>query len=319
MENSVYEVFGVVSPVADTKKILVGDLAPMGQGSNISINDGYVFEYKTLRRILRNIRSQKPTWIHGPSGCGKTELVSQVACRLKRQCHVLSMGEETSIRELLGTFELVPGESGTKTRFKYGSLTAVMQEPHAIIVLDEFNMAPSTVAAQFNRLLETGEIKIPETGEVVKAAEGVCFFVTANTAGGGDESGLYAGSQIQNGATRSRFAGLRVTYMDPKEEVKILRKAYPRLDASVENPASKKTTSELMVQTAGLIRGLVEERQVSLPFTVRNLLEWGDSTLSFQDIREAFRNAYYDMLDGAELVAVDEVFQRVFTTRVEDN
>ncbi|OBS08950.1 AAA family ATPase [Acidihalobacter prosperus] len=314
MSISLYDAFGVTSPVADTKQIPLDKICPLGDHEQVQPDPNYVFEYRNLKRVLKNINNRKPMWIHGPSGCGKTELMVQVGARLKRPVHVISIGEETSLRELLGTFELKAAESknGFETAFRYGALTQAMREPGAIVVLDEFNMAPSTVAAQFNRLLETGKITIPETGETVMAADNVTFVVTANTAGGIDESGIYAGSQAQNGATRSRFAGLRVNYLPPDLEEQIITRSFPRINAVVELPETNKTLSSLMVETACAIRSLVAEQEVSLPFTVRNLKEWAGSTLAFRDIGEAFADAYFDMLGETERTAVGEVFQRMF-------
>ncbi|APZ42514.1 AAA family ATPase [Acidihalobacter ferrooxydans] len=319
MSITLYDAFVVTSPVADTKKIPLDKVCSLGNCEQVEPDPNYVFEYRTVKRVLKNIGTRKPMWIHGPSGCGKTELMVQVGARLKRPVHVISMGEETSLRELLGTFELKSAESknGFETAFQYGALTQAMQNPGAIVVLDEFNMAPSTVAAQFNRLLETGEITVPETGETVKAADNVTFVVTANTSGGIDESGIYAGSQAQNGATRSRFSGLRVNYLPRDLEEQIIVRSFPRINAVVQLPETNKSLSALMVETAIAIRSLVADQEVSLPFTVRNLKEWAGSTLAFRDIGEAFTDAYFDMLGETERTAVGEVFQRMFGWNLE--
>lgn len=317
--QSLYEVFGVESPLTDTRAIPLDKVCTLGNDTRVEPNPSYVFEYKSLRRVLKNLRARKPLWIHGPSGCGKTELMRQVGARIRRPVHVISMGEETSIKELLGSFQLTAAESknGFETSFRHGALAQAIQTAMAIVVLDEFNMAPSTVAAQFNGLLETGEIVIPETGEVVRAAEGVTFVVTANTPGGIDEAGIYAGSQIQNGATRSRFAGLRVSYLKPELEEKIIINNYPRINAVLDLPETTKTLSTLMVETAAAARSLVDNHEVSLPFTVRNLLEWASSVLKLKDIGDAFADAYYDILSPSERVPVGQVFQRIYGWNLE--
>lgn len=318
MEQTLHDAFGVESPIADTKKIPLTAVAPLGDVED-EPDPAFQFEYRPLRRTLKNIAQRKPIWCWGPSGCGKTEYFIQVAKRLKRPCRVISFGEETSLRELLGTFSLVGNETGTgfETRFRYGQLAKALRTPLAIIVLDEFNMAPATVSAQFNRLLETGEITVPETGEIVRAADGVTFAATANTPGTMDESGIYAGSQTQNGATRSRFAGLRMHYLPAEKEEKIVTQAYPRLNAVIEMPDTVKSSSALMVECGNFCRSLVDDGTVSLPFTVRHLKEWAKGSLLLKDIRDAFADAYYDLLAPSEASSVGEVFHKVFGVRLE--
>lgn len=342
MAQSLFDAFRVESPNTDTRKIPLAKVVPMGTAATITPDPKFVFEYAPLRRALKNIGERKPIWCWGPSGCGKTEYFIQIAARLQRPCHVVSFGEETSMRELLGTFELSGEEEapeeirdsgvrgliqavgqlarrgfGVKTRFRYGHLVRAIQDPMAIVILDEFNMAPPGIAAQFNRLLETGELTIPETGETIRASDQVMFVVTANTPGSMDETGIYAGSQTQNGATRSRFAGLKMNYLPAAREEELINLAYPSLNAAIQLPDANRPVSQLMVDVANGCRTLVNEGQVSLPFTVRNLKEWSKSSLLLRDVKDAFADAYYDLLSPSEAVPVGEVFHKVFGTRME--
>ncbi len=345
---SVYDAFGVESPVANTREIPLKKLVPVGNHTKIQPDPAFVFSYPELRRALTNIARRQPIWVWGESGCGKTEYFRQIAARIQRPLHIISCGEEMSVRELLGTFELVgenPSESeqdnedagsknplramasamaamakrglGMKTRFRYGLLPQAIRTPGALVMFDEFNMAPPSVAAQLNRLLETGELFIPETGERIKAADHVVFIATANTNGGADSSGIYAGSQVQNGATRTRFTGLKMSYLKPEQEVEILRRNYPSLDNAVQLPESTQTITEVMVETANSLRVLVSEGEVSLPFSVRQLKNWGQGILLYRDVVTAFKDAYYDMLDPEEATPVAEVFHKHFGKDVE--
>lgn len=318
--QSLFDAFGVESPKGDTRQIPLDKVCPLGT-LDTQPDPAFQFQYRTLRRTLRNIADQRPIWCWGPSGCGKTEYFIQIAARLRRPCHVVSFGEETSLRELLGSFELKASENsnGFTTAFRYGHLVKAMREEGALVVLDEFNMAPASVAAQFNRLLETGRITIPETGETVTAADNVVFVATANTPGSMDESGIYAGSQTQNGATRSRFAGLKMDYLPTEQEIKLLQAVCPRLDAVIKLPDAARPPSALMVECGNMIRSLVNDGAVSLPFTVRQLKAWAIGSLQLQDIGDAFCDAYNDLLSPAETVPVGEVFHKVFGVRVRED
>lgn len=333
-EITVFEVFGVRSPNTDTTTLPVEKVCKTGKGANRK-EIPFQFEFGVLRRIFRNLDQQRPIWAHGPSGCGKTELFIQIGVRLNRPVHVISFGEESSLRELLGTMKIasstaeVSGEGekgiasvakalwtlakrglGLETHFQYGQLPLAMQDEGAIIVLDEFNMAPPGVAAQMNRFLETGSVTIPETGEVISSAPNVAVVVTANTAGGIDETGIYAGSQAQNGATRSRFAYIQLGYLSEELERAILIGAIKGLDA-IQVPGDK-PFSALAVDTARACRALVNEGVVSLPFTVRNLVHFARSTKELLDIGDAFRDAYFEGISPVEQVPVAEVFKKIF-------
>ena len=344
---SVYDAFKVESPVANTRDIPLKKLVPLGNHTKVTPEEGFVFAYPELRRALTNIARRQPIWVWGESGCGKTEYFRQIAARICRPLHIISCGEEMSVRELLGTFELVgennpesehdKGEGnknplksmasamaamakrglGIKTQFRYGLLPQAIRTPGALVMFDEFNMAPPSVAAQLNRLLETGELFIPETGERIKAADHVVFIATANTNGGADSTGIYAGSQTQNGATRTRFTGLKMSYLKPEQEVEILRRNYPSLDNAVQLPESQQTITEVMVETANSLRVLVSEGEVSLPFSVRQLKNWGQGILLYRDLVTAFKDAYFDMLDPEEATPVAEVFHKHFGKTVE--
>ena len=300
-------VFGVKTP----EPIPVEQACPIGNGSNVEPDPDFVFDKNTIKRVFNNLRIQKPIWAHGPSGCGKTELFRQIGARLARRVHVISFGEETSLRELLGTFDLVPEQGSTRTRYRYGQLARAIRDPMAIVVLDEFNMAPPGVAAQFNRLLEARELVIPETGEVIRAADGVCLVATANTTGGLDETGIYAGSQVQNGATRNRFAGLRMSYLPEASEIKLLRKIKSVDGKGVDDVCQfSKPATAVMVQVATACRALVDQGDVSLPFSTRTLRHWAVSTLMNVSLGLGFQDAYLDMLPMAEAVPVQEIYKK---------
>lgn len=337
--HSLFDAFGVTSPTADTKQIPLSAVCKLGNGTNQE-KIPFVFEYKVLRRMLRNIDQGTPIWAWGDSGCGKTELFKQIGVRLNRPVFVISFGEESSLRELLGTHaisstpdQVQPGSEkgaasigaaiwslarrglGLKTEFRYGQLPIAIQQEGAIVILDEYNMAPPGVAAQFNTFLETGELTIPDTGETIRVAQNVVLVVTANTSGGIDEAGLYAGSQTQNGATRTRFAYIHLDYLPADLEKEMLKGRVDQVDA-VKTPGDK-PFSMMAVDIANACRSLVKSGQVSLPFTPRNLIRFARTTKELRDIADAFRDAYYDGLTAAERVPVGQVFHKQFGIQLE--
>jgi cobaltochelatase CobS len=317
MKDSIFDLFGVTSPNADTKKIPTSALVPMGSHTGVAADPNFVFEYRPLKRVLRNLGERQPLWAWGPSGCRKTELFVQVGARLQRPVEIISFGEETSLRELSGTFHLVPDGLVTRTEYRPGTLAEAITTPLAIVVLDEFNMASPGVSAQLNRLIEAGELVVPETGEVITAAADVTFVATANTSGAHDETGIYAGSQLQNGATRNRFAGLKMGYLAADLEMEIVCRAYPGVDQVLQMPSGVGTFSKLAVEMANGIRAVVEAGSIGLPFSVRTLKRFVGSSLAYGDYREGFADAFFDLLTPQEATAADQVFHKIFGVHVE--
>jgi cobaltochelatase CobS len=97
-------------------------------------------------------------------------------------------------------------------------------------VCDEADLANPGTATALNAILDNRPLVIPDNGgEVVPIHERFRLFFTGNTGGGGDRSGLYQGTRIQNVALRNRCMFTLVTYPEPDEEMAILDKVTPEL------------------------------------------------------------------------------------------
>jgi midasin len=132
-------------------------------------------------------------------------------------------------------------------------------------VLDELNLAPSTVLEALNRLLDDNrELFIPETQEVVRAHPDFRLFATQNPAGG-----LYGGRKPLSRAFRNRFFEVHVAE-PPAAEVQAI---------VAQRAALPPSFAAAMVEAAAELRRL---RQASAVFagregfvTMRDLLRWG--------------------------------------------
>ncbi|KDN94637.1 AAA family ATPase [Hydrogenovibrio marinus] len=302
------EAFGL-----DGIDVSLTDLADFGQGTNVEKNENFVFEKDVVKQILFALKEGINILMWGDAGAGKTDMVEQISCRLNRPAFIISLGEESSMRQLIGGFTMAGGDSP----WKDGALLEAIRTPYATIGLDEINMAMPGVVAMLNHLLQKKEIIIPETGEVVPCAEGVSFMATSNTNMGIDESGLFEGSQNQNAATRSRFAGLHIKYLKEEDELRLINLAYPGLDEAIP-PVNGKSFPELTVQLANALRASMREGGLSLPFSVRQIHLFTKSSLAFQDAQMAFKFAYWNLLDSVERQTAGDIFKTVFNVTVAD-
>jgi MoxR-like ATPase len=109
------------------------------------------------------------------------------------------------------------------TVWEDGILTKAMRAPGTVILIDELTIAPAGVQAIIQHAAsERRSIDLP-TGEVVRAADGVVFCVADNTAGSGDEGGLYAGTNTSNAALVTRFGRmLHIDYLTVQQETEAL-------------------------------------------------------------------------------------------------
>ncbi|WP_460188818.1 AAA family ATPase [Thiomicrorhabdus hydrogeniphila] len=288
-------------------------LADFGTGTNITPNNNFIFDKDVLKQFLFSLKENINVLLWGDAGAGKTDLIEEVAARLNRQAKIISFGEETSIKQLIGGFTISNGE----TPFRAGALLEAIQIEGCLIGLDEINMAMPGVTAMLNHLLQKKEVTIPETGEVIQCAEGVRFIATSNTNMGIDESGLFEGSQSQNAATRSRFAGVHVKYLKEEDEVKLIDLAYPGLDEAIP-PLKNKRYPELTVQLANALRSAMRNGGLSLPFSVRQIHVFTKASLSYGDPKLAFKFAYWNLLDSVERQTAGDLFKTVFNMKIED-
>jgi len=102
-------------------------------------------------------------------------------------------------------------------------LVKAMRCPGMVILIDELTFAPAGVQAIVQLVADDHRSLTLPTGEVVKAADGVVFVVADNTAGAGDEGGLYAGTNISNAALVTRFKRMIVVdYLSAQKEAEAL-------------------------------------------------------------------------------------------------
>lgn len=139
----------------------------------------------------------------GPTGCGKTKTVSAVASALNREdkYFTVNMGATSDAKTtLIGNTHF---DKSTGTYFNESQFVKAIRTPGTIILLDELSRGSFDawniilpVIDPVQRFLRLDEKK---DSEVVKVAEGVLFFATANV-------GLeYTSAKIMDKALLNRF------------------------------------------------------------------------------------------------------------------
>ncbi len=262
-----------------------------GYGSDISHpnipvhNDHYVFRKAELRDVLAFLSHPDGDglYITGPTGCGKTSLVSQVAARLNWPVQAVTAHGRLELADLIGHHTLINGNM----TFVYGPLANAVKDGH-ILIINEMDLAEPAELAGLNDILEGAPLIITDNGgELIQPHPKFRFVATGNSAGSGDQTGLYQGVLQQNLAFLDRFRVLEVSYPDAEVEESILEQVAPSLP---------KLFRENMVKVAQDVRRLFVGddsggAELSVTLSTRTLVRWAKLTLAFRGAPNAIEYA----------------------------
>lgn len=269
-----------------------------------AIDPDYVFPEQALRKLLIgfNLQSRNRVWLHGYSGTGKTQLVTQVCARLN--AGLMRINGDTSLtrRHLIGDWVVRNGE----TVFQYGIIPMAMRNGDVLLIDEIDHLNPPTLAVLRGVLEDPSQLVILENGnEVVKAHPNFRVVATANTAGAGDESGLFVTSRALSLADRQRFSiWIRVDYLPAKVETDMLKKRFPKL---VDNELKR------FYQVVKSIRERHKSGELEESFSPRELINWVEKYFIVGDAMEAAEMCFLDRYQSPSVhIAVSEIVKAAF-------
>lgn len=249
------------------------------------------------------IQDKHPVYLHGPTGCGKSVRALELASALNQPCVRFQGTQQAKESTIIGKTDLVVDEeSGEQvTRWTDGLLPKCMRNGWWILV-DEFTALPPGILFAFQAVLEGNQLMLP-SGEVVTPHEHFRIIATDNTAGRGDDSGLYAGTHVMNEATMDRFGIVIASdYPEPEHEARIL----------VTKGDVDPKVAEKMVACANKVREAAANETCFCTFSLRRLIAWARLTTRLGDVRKASAPAVLNKLSKEDSEFVDSIIQRYF-------
>ncbi len=278
-----------------------------------AVDPPYKFRLDQLRVMLLWLSGNvcANLYLSGPTGAGKTTLVKQVCARIGKQVFRVGCHKRMEIADMVGRMTLMKDGS---MEFVPGAVIQAM-EAGGVLLLDEADQLPASTAMGLNPILEFEQLYVPEMGQWVTPQRGFRVAITGNSAGRGDETGLYRGVERQNLAWLDRLMHMRVDYLDPDDEVEIIAKVVPDLPETIA-----RAMATVAQEVRKVFVGVNPEGELETTLSTRTLVQWSALTVALSNasgvdpVMEGLNIALLNSAPTHEADAIRGIWQRVSGT-----
>lgn len=290
------------TPVQAVQELRIHDVAlpkRIGTSPLVPVCDAqYQFPPETAF-LVHAVNYQENVMLVGPTGTGKSSLVMQLAAQTNTPLRRCNLNGETTVSDFLGRWTV----RGKEMVYSEGILPTAMRNGDWLL-LDEVDAALPQILFVLQSVLEEGGklVLLEKDGEVIAPHPEFRIIATANTIGNGDESGLYAGTQILNEAFKDRFATvIYLDYPDEKTETEILSKKVSKL---------KKADIRKLVKCARQVREAALREECYCSFSTRRLLAFARKYDQLGNLSKALELTVLNKLSRDDSHVVAEIAQR---------
>lgn len=270
------------------------------------VDEAYELQLDQAAAVAFALEHGEKVLITGPTGSGKSSLVRQLCALLGRPILRVNMTADMESATLFGALVV----ENSATVWKDGPVTEAVR--HGIcIAIDEWDVTPPEILFGLQWLFEhNGRLYLKEMpgdskDKFIAPHQEFRLVCLGNTIGQGDETGKFAGVNVQNSATIDRFeTTVHLGYLDQRHEARVIGKQVPGLTEDF---------TRRMIQLAKLVRTSYEQNNINLTMSPRTLVNWGRKTLQFGGQQErALRLAFGNKLRDSDLRLLDEMYFKVF-------
>lgn len=283
----------------------VGTIAEEVRSFVPDVDTNYTMQVDQAASIAFALEHGDRSLITGPTGSGKSSMVKNLCALTGRPMIRVNMTSDMESSVLFGSLMV----EGGATVWKDGPVTEAVKYG-AVVCIDEWDVTPPEILFGLQWLFEEGgRLYLKEKPGTSKDKfliphEGFRIVCLGNTIGQGDETGKFAGVNVQNSATIDRFGTtVHLGYLDSDHERKVVAKAVPLLQADF---------IKKMIQLAHLVRAGYDQGNINLTMSPRTLINWGRKTRDWGDSGRALRLAFANKLRDNDARILDEMHTKVF-------
>lgn len=267
----------------------------------------YVISKKeTAMFTLAQVNNER-VLIFGPKGSGKSTMPKVWAARTNQPFFRIPCRRDMEASDLFGTITV----RNKTLEFNDGPVTLAARYG-GVVCLDEASVLQAGAALSLQYTMENkGKVILPDhpssdpLDKMVTPHPAFRIVLTDNTALGGDHTGHYVGTNVQNEAFRDRIdKTIKLGYMPAKDEQRM-----------VENhvPGVPKSQLSDMVRFANEVRAAYESGNLeTATISPRTLIRWARDGLLLGDFAVAFRFCYMNGLTPDDETVVSTMYFKVF-------
>lgn len=248
-----------------------------------------------VEQVAIAINHGMPVLLVGETGTGKTSLVRHLASKTGNAFVRVNHNGGTTVEDIIGRYTL--DEKGT--HWNDGILIKAMKEGYWFLA-DEINAASAEINFAYHSLLDDdGRVVLVEKGhEVVVPHPNFRFFGAMNP------PAEYAGTKELNKALNSRFCVVKIDYVPPKIEAKIVSS---RTGVPME-------VADRMVKVAAEIRASHAKESTRFVMSTRELIMWGHMFKTYGRYLAAAKTSVLNKVSPDDSQAINDLMLLHFKT-----